>query len=197
MRREALWNLRAARPTDPVIILPFPADPARGETMESRGPSGERGITLAGILVIVAALILLAAVLVPLSVRARRHTRITECMDRLRGLHRAQADPRAQGLPLRIGSTHWTRLADLQPPLLDAAALRCPLAQPREESRTDYLGPVRDPGPLGADTPIGCDDQENHGEHGSKGGNVLQKSGAVKNDAGAFWQGAFQNYCSR
>lgn len=158
--------------------------------MIARRPSRESGLTLAEVFVGAMALIVVLAVLIPVGVRSSRLDAIRRCADNLRTLHRAAAAaPDAAAAPL--GSAYWTRLA------VDPSTRHCPLATPVPGRSIDYLGPARPVGPLGPDSAVGCDDAENHGEHGKQGGNILRKSGAVVTDGGPVWWEAIKIHCAR
>lgn len=135
------------------------------------------GMTLAGILVILSAAILLLALLIPLRSFSERHERLLECRGRLQALHRAQADDRAATASPPLGAAYWARLAAPPLSLVDAATLRCPLHS--LERPCDYRGPARPPAGLPAAAALGSDDSINHDVHGRMGGNVLRKSGDV------------------
>jgi hypothetical protein len=144
------------------------------------------------------ALVLLAAILLPIASRAARYDHLKLCADNLRTLHRAQSDPKAAWTGAQpTGAAYWTRLAEGPAPLVEKSALLCPLAEPAPGRTCDYRGPAREVGPLLPDAAIGCDDEENHGPHGRNGGNVLRKSGAVLTDDGQVWKDALNLHSAR
>jgi hypothetical protein len=158
--------------------------------MIARRPSRESGLTLAEVFVGAMALIVVLAVLIPVGVRSSRLDALKRCVGNLQTLHRAMsADPASASAPL--GSAHWTRLP------VDPSVHRCPLAEPVPGRTCDYLGPARPTASLGPDSVIGCDDPDNHGEHGREGGNVLRKSGEVLTDNGPVWRESFKVHCAR
>ena len=147
---------------------------------------GTSGLTLAGILVLVAVAALFLGMLLPLRTYSERHGQLLACRAHLQALHRAQADPKAATATPPLGSAYWTRLSDLK--LVDPSTLRCPLFEP--ERPCDYRGPARPPAALPPHAAIGSDDPLNHDAHGRMGGNVLRKSGAVLTAPadGDLWQ---------
>lgn len=156
-------------------------------------PERARGFTLAEALVLVLSALLLAAVLLPLRGRAARLERVLSCRDRLRTLHQAQ-----EGLPAGAarGQAFWTRLAETSPPRISREALRCPLVEDPQAPECHYLGPSGDPAALEPQAPLGCDDPENHGPQGRRGGNILLKSGEIHTDDGILWRQALGR-CAR
>jgi type II secretory pathway pseudopilin PulG len=144
---------------------------------------GERGITLAEILVVVVFVIVAVALLTPAMARASRQAKVEACAANLKTLHAAQLSFYVRGGPApELGKPYWERLAKSSPPLVGAATLLCPLADKEEAPSVQYLGPTADPRTLPAGDPIGCDSPGNHSPHGQEGGNILLNSGAVVND---------------
>jgi hypothetical protein len=184
-------------PFDPVIIFfRYRGLTAPRKIMTSRRPSRQGGITLPEVLVGVMAVVLLAAILLPMLARSRRYDHLVRCAGNLKALHAAQSDPKAAWTgPQPLGSAYWTRLADAG--VVGRDTLLCPLAEPAAGRTCDYRGPAREVGPLNDNASIGCDDEENHGPHGRVGGNVLLKSGAVRTDDGQVWRDALQLHCVR
>lgn len=150
---------------------------------------------MAEILVLIASGLLLLAILLPLRGRAVRLERVLACRDRLRTLYQAQAelpDPP----PAARGRRYWTRLAETSPPRVEREILRCPLVEDPRAPECHYLGPSGDPAALEPQAPLGCDDVENHGPQGRRGGNILLKSGEIRTDDGMLWRQALSR-CAR
>jgi hypothetical protein len=158
------------------------------------GSGSVRGLTLAEILLLAVSALLLVALLLPLRGRAARLEGVMACRDRLRALHQARADFPVS--PSDRGQAFWTRLAEATPPRIAREALRCPLVQDPRALACHYLGPSGDPAGLEPQDPLGCDDLDNHGPQGRRGGNVLLKSGEVRTDEGVLWRQALGR-CSR
>jgi hypothetical protein len=138
------------------------------------------GITLIGWILMIVAALTLMALAVPAYVRAGRHDALVGCRGHLKAMFDASLSPTLGKEPPALRSAYWTRLAATQPPLVSAETLRCPMVSPEIQRPTDYLGPVKNPASLAGEEPIGCDMEENHGEHGKMGGTVLYKSGLIR-----------------
>ena len=161
-----------------------------------------RGVTLIEWILLLVAAITLLALAVPAWVRAGRHERLVGCQAHLKALYAASTSPTLPKEPRALGFAYWTRLAATTPPLVSADTLRCPMVPVAINRATDYLGPKEDPATLNAKEPIGCDIEENHGDHGKLGGMVLYKSGEVLPlhplEPGAVqdpWREATRNKC--
>ena len=148
------------------------------------------------------AAVTLLAMAVPAWMRAGRHERLVGCRAHLKALYDASTSPTLAKDPTKLGFAYWTRLAATTPPLISGDALRCPMVPRGIQRPADYLGPKADPAALDAEEPIGCDIEDNHGHHGTMGGTVLYKSGAVKSlhplEPGAIqdpWRDAARNKC--
>lgn len=146
------------------------------------------GLTLAGVLVLVALAALLLSLLLPLRAYSGRHEQLLVCRAHLQALHRAQADPKAATEAPPLGAAYWMRLASPPLSLVDPGTLRCPLFD--ADRPCDYRGPVRTPAGLPPDGAVGSDDNVNHDLQGRQGGNVLRKSGDVVTVPadGTYWQ---------
>lgn len=167
-----------------------------------RRMAANRGITLVEWILIVVAGVTLLALAVPAWVRAGRHERLVGCQAHLKELYQASTSPALPKDPKVVGFAYWTRLAATTPPLVSAETLRCPMVPAGIQRPTDYLGPKADPATLAVEEPLGCDIEENHGNHGRMGGMVLYKSGVVKAlhplEPGALqdpWRDATRNKC--
>jgi hypothetical protein len=161
------------------------------------------GITLIGWILMIAVALTLMALAVPAYVRAGRHDALVGCRGHLKSMFEASMSPTLAKEPPALGSAYWTRLAAAQPPLVSPETPRCPMVPPEIRRPTDYLGPVKDPATLDGAEPIGCDMEENHGEHGKMGGTVLYKSGEIRTlhprETGAPqdpWREALRNKCA-
>lgn len=156
---------------------------------------GRRGFTLAEILVLIVSGLLLLALLLPLRGRAERLERVLACRNHLRMLYQAQAELPASP-PAPRGRHYWIRLAEASPPRVEREILRCPLVEDPRAPECHYLGPSGDPATLESQAPLGCDDVENHGPQGRRGGNILLKSGEIRTDNAMFWRQALSR-CAR
>lgn len=129
----------------------------------------KRGLSLVEWILLSVAALTLLALAVPAYARGRRHDLLVGCRDNLKLLYQAQAaapkDPKA------LGMAYWTRLG------VSPSTLRCPMTKGLNRT-CDYLGPRAEP--VDPADPLGCDVEDNHGEHGAMGGNVLYANGEVK-----------------
>ena len=161
----------------------------------------ERGLTLIEVMVVLLVLDVLTTFLISATARASRLDRLTECRDHLKQLHSAQESyyaGRSPDLSLR-GDSLWNMLTDATPPLLDAAAIRCPVREAKTPYACHYLGPGMDVTKMPDDGFLACDDPSNHATKRPQGGHVLRKSGDVVLDRRGIWKAAIssERKCAR
>lgn len=149
-----------------------------------------KGFTLVEVMVVLVVLGAAAALLIPCLARGGRHARVEACASNLRALHEGQRRYAArEGAPPAVeGKDFWRKLAEAKPAAVEAARLRCPLAERPASEDVHYLGPGGNAARLKETDPLGCDELYNHGT--GKEGNVLLKSGEVRTDDGQLWAAA-------
>lgn len=141
------------------------------------------GFTLVELMVVILFLVIAAALLAPAIARSSRQAKVEACAANLAALHKAsEAHYGKSAAPPELGKAYWERLQKVQPPLVEARTLACPLADQEGAPAIQYFGPAIDPRSMTVDDPIGCDLEGNHSDHGREGGNVLLRSGRVVND---------------
>ena len=130
---------------------------------------------------------------------AKRRERVASCAHRLQTLWKGQniwiSSRRPSRGPLGpnpTGKAFWVRLTKRTPPIVAPDAIdvfSCPFRLDAEPGEIHFLGPATDRiMHLGRTDPVGCDEWDNHGEDGGRGGNVLRKTGDVIETTGAEWE---------
>jgi type II secretory pathway pseudopilin PulG len=143
-----------------------------------------RGITLLEVIVIIIAIGILAAVLLP-PVCGGRNRGLTSCANNLKQLYSMgtiYASQHRGQWPEETGGSLWLTFQKMEPPLIQADLKDlyfCPFkAEPGDLGQTDYRGPITNVNHSMPGDPIGADKVGNHGEQ--EGGCVLRKAGDVQ-----------------
>ena len=137
-------------------------------------------------------------------VGAKRRERVASCAHRLYTLWKGQnvwissrTPSRGPLSPNPTGKAFWERLVKRTPPIVDPDAtdiFTCPFRIDARPGEIHFLGPATDHlMHLGRTAPVGCDERDNHGEGGGRGGNVLRKTGDVLETTGAEWDRIHRN----
>ncbi len=154
----------------------FPEDP----------PEQPGCITLSGVLALLVAILLLAALL-PCGLHPYRkldHARRTDCANHLWQLYKlgvTYAATHRGKWPEAEGGQLWASFAECHPPLIEGDQLEilcCPVkGEDPFRGATDYRGPSKPPHLLQPADFLGADKPGNHGD--TLGGNLLRMDGSV------------------
>ena len=156
-----------------------------------KSPSAAWPTLIAALLI----LAILAGLAAPFIRKARAIGRLDSCAGNLRRLYTMKEQcyilhRRTMKVDEPVGKAYWAQLSQVDPRYfegLEKGFLECPAREPSGTTRIDRLGPPRQMSHIADSGPLGCDEEETHGDREHPTGLVLRKAGDLREVSGKDW----------